>query len=328
MDDVIMGFRQYLEEVLGIHVLPEEWMDGKGLPLYICQRYSLYRVILQRIPCVLVVSKVGEPTPDMIAKHLKQVMEKTERQPIFVNRGMKSYDRKRLIQKNVPFVVPGNQLYVPFLGMDLRERMIRQPQQVTQLTASAQYLLLYLLMQRQDDAITPSTVAAILGYSKMTMTRAFQELESAGIGTQKRKGRTKTIQLGEPKQQVWQQALPYLKSPVQKSIFVRGTDQNHFNEEQAVLAGDSALSEISDMAEPRITVYAIHHKKWEELKEHYREVPYPENDTIEIQLWAHPVPRSFSGSWVYEPALYLTMINEEDDRLQAALNKMMEAYTW
>ncbi|MCK7468892.1 MAG: hypothetical protein MZU91_12730 [Desulfosudis oleivorans] len=40
---------------------------------------------------------------------------------VYVTRTLASYERKRLIEQKVPFLVPGNQLYLPDLGIDLRE---------------------------------------------------------------------------------------------------------------------------------------------------------------------------------------------------------------
>ena len=39
---------------------------------------------------------------------------------------MASYERKRLIEQKVPSIVPGNQLYLPDLGLDLREYFRRR----------------------------------------------------------------------------------------------------------------------------------------------------------------------------------------------------------
>jgi len=48
---------------------------------------------------------------------------------VFAASTLASYERKRLVEKNVPFVVPGNQFYLPDLGIDFRE-YFRQPQKV------------------------------------------------------------------------------------------------------------------------------------------------------------------------------------------------------
>lgn len=37
---------------------------------------------------------------------------------VYILQGLEAYNRKRLIQQKGPFIVPGNQLYLPDLGID------------------------------------------------------------------------------------------------------------------------------------------------------------------------------------------------------------------
>jgi hypothetical protein len=46
---------------------------------------------------------------------------------VYVTGTLASYERKRLIEHKVAFLVPGNQLYLPDLGIDLREYFRRPP---------------------------------------------------------------------------------------------------------------------------------------------------------------------------------------------------------
>ena len=45
---------------------------------------------------------------------------------VYVTRTFAPYECKRLIEQKVPFLVPGNQRYLPDLGIDLREHF-RKP---------------------------------------------------------------------------------------------------------------------------------------------------------------------------------------------------------
>jgi len=40
---------------------------------------------------------------------------------VYVRTRMTAFNRKRLIEQKVPFIVPGNQMYLPTLAIDLRE---------------------------------------------------------------------------------------------------------------------------------------------------------------------------------------------------------------
>src|ERR1039458_8742698 len=53
------------------------------------------------------------------ARHLEQVCGRCGMEVVYVADAISSYDRKRLIEHKVPFVVPGNQMYLPFMAIKI-----------------------------------------------------------------------------------------------------------------------------------------------------------------------------------------------------------------
>ena len=56
--------------------------------------------------------------------------------------------------------------------------------------------------------------AASLGYSSMSMSRAFDELEGAGLARISRAGKRRLMALAGAPAELWKKALPVLRSPV------------------------------------------------------------------------------------------------------------------
>lgn len=52
---------------------------------------------------------------------------------------------------------------------------------------------LHVLWKKGTDKATPAVIAQQLGYSAMTMTRAFDELETAGIGEHSVRGKERHL---------------------------------------------------------------------------------------------------------------------------------------
>ncbi len=93
-----------------------------------------------------------------------------------------TYVRKRLIEKGISFVVPGVQMYLPALGMDMRSRAVRQkPLTVDRFSPATQVVLIYWLLGRIEGVVTPLELSKWLGYSAMTMSRAVDELEASKV---------------------------------------------------------------------------------------------------------------------------------------------------
>ena len=74
-----------------------------------------------------------------------------------------TYQRKRLIDHRVPFIVPGNQLYLPSFGMDLREFYRKLHETPETFSPAAQVVLLYLLLRAPTGPHTPNELAKRLG---------------------------------------------------------------------------------------------------------------------------------------------------------------------
>ena len=55
-----------------------------------------------------------------IRAQIDKIREVTGLPVLYATEALASFERERLIEQKVPFVVPGNQLYLPHLGVDLR----------------------------------------------------------------------------------------------------------------------------------------------------------------------------------------------------------------
>lgn len=81
-----------------------------------------------------------EQSPATIRKHVDNLHAYADAQVIYVRERITPYNRKRLIGQKVSFIVPGNQMYLPMMGIDLREhfRKVRgQPLEFSQSSAAA-----------------------------------------------------------------------------------------------------------------------------------------------------------------------------------------------
>ena len=123
MDELLDAVTTYLRDVLAIRVDLEPWQGGATLPLYLREQYRFYQVKpTDGIRNFLLCLDNAEQTPAVIEKNFKYLATKTPETPVYVRQSITSYDRKRLIERRIPFVIPGNQMYLPFVGIDLRER--------------------------------------------------------------------------------------------------------------------------------------------------------------------------------------------------------------
>jgi DNA-binding MarR family transcriptional regulator len=267
-----------------------------------------------------------EQTPALVRKHMDMLQSKHHGDLIYVRTRVTAYNRKRLVEQRVPFIIPGNQMYLPMLAIDLRENFRRIREESPTLSPSTQMVVLYALLRDPRQVLTPSEMAPLLGYSAMTMTRAFDELETAQLAEVAVRGRERCLQFNEDRREIWEKALPFLRSPVNKQIFVRRTE----NPGNAIRAGLTALAHYSMLAAPAYTTYALSREDWKELRERHRimELPDQDPDANEIQVWSYPPALFAEQGTVDRLSLYLSLRTDHDERTESALEEMMEKIRW
>lgn len=326
MNAIIPSLETYLQEKLGISVNATPWKDGGSLPFFLRELYEFYEIILAKKPCLLILIKSGdELNSSILAKHFKLIQTKWTNAYMYVCKAISSYSRKRLIEHFVPFVVPNKQMYLPDLGIDLTEHFRKERMNIEIISPATQAVVIYTLLKGDNPEFGPPTeLARILGYSKMTMSRAADEIESTGIQSliRSKDGRLRTR---DSKPGLWKSIKPFLRTPVKKRLFVR--QLNHENELE-IAAGLTALAHKTTLSPPKLPVFAVDTKTWEELTDSFEELPTSEEADFELEIWIYN-PKQFAKEGLVDPlSLYLSFQDTKDERIEAALEQLMEQIKW
>ncbi len=327
MDELAISFKRYLKETLDIDIRPKQWSGPGTLPIFLQNTYAFFGVRILGVPCMVMATKdKKEQTPTTIQKHMLQMRKKWQDEVIYVQQKVTAYNRKRLIQHKIPFVVPLNQMYLPFLGIDLREHFKNIREKEASFSPSTQVVVLYYLSQRDLFRLTPKTLANELGYSIMTMTRALDELDGVGLGTIAMEGRERVLRFNRDKKQVWEIALKRLRSPVKKRLWVKTFSNKPFG----MKAGLSALAHYSNLSEPANAVLALEGKQWKKVKtnDDVMILDIVEPNASEFEIWSYS-PKLFGEKRVVDRfSLFLSMREDGDERVQSAIEGMMEQVEW
>ena len=320
---------RYISETLGISPKFSEWTEGDSIPYAIRSGYQFGEIKL--LGKSFVYLHAGDPnkiTPSIVAKHLNWIEEKFGERGILITEAIESYNRKRLIEQKVPFIVPGNQLYLPELGIDLREYLKRVKEKPSTLSPSAQLVLFsHLLRKTISETLTATVLANALGTSKMTMGRAIDELASYDLVDLQIEGRQKRVIFKSDRRTLWGNALPQLRSPVQKRVYVESEDFS-----VGILAGLTALAEVTMIVPPERRVRAVTSKEWKttQLNSKMRIIPEASANIapLELEIWKYD-PKLLSTDRLVDPlSLYLSLKNETDERIEAACEDLLKNVGW
>jgi hypothetical protein len=324
---VLHELERYLHDALGVSVKTTPWSGVGQLPPVLRERYRFAKAELLGLRALLVIdANPEEQSPATVRKHLDMLQSKQPAELIYVRARVTAYNRKRLIEQKVPFIVPGNQMYLPMLAIDLREHFRRIREEAPTFSPSTQVVVLHAMLRDAGQVLIPSEMAPLLGYSAMTMTRAFDELETAKLAEVTVRGRERCLRFIGDRREIWEKAQPFLRNPVSKRLFIR-----HINgAEGATHAGLTALAHYSMLAPPAYTTYALSREEWKTLRQQHKiiEVPVQDPDVSEIEVWWYSPARFAEHGMVDQLSLYLSLKADHDERTETALEEMMEKIEW
>jgi len=327
--DHLSKLKAYLYDVLGVSVCAAVWKEADKMPLFLRGQYHFYKIDIMAKPYLLmVVDDEEELTPATVLKQWKAVADYWPKgEIIYVTKVCTAYNRKRLIEYKVPFIVPGNQMYLPMVGIDLRENFKKAHEPKTeQLKPITQLLILMVLKDEELNARSPSEYAKLLDCSAMSMTRAVRELESLDLAKVNKTGRMQQVFFHALGKKLWLSVRKKMSNPIRKHIWIKATP-GHW---QGTFAGESALAKYTMMAEAKYPVYALTSNDWVSISRNLdvKELTHPEPGCAQLELWRYSPERLAEHGYVDRFSLWLSLQDSNDERIEMALEEMMEAYQW
>jgi hypothetical protein len=237
---------------------------------------------------------------------------------------METYNRNRLIQKGVSFIIPGKQSFIPNLFIDLKDYLKPEKQPKGHLQPAAQVLLLYHMQIQSLQQFNYKKLSEILNYSYITITRAVENLLSFELcKVTETKERELIFELN--KKDLWDKALPLLTSPVKKTVFVNDS----IPDEYLFKSNISALSYYTEISDNSKSYFAINQNDFKELHKEGIVKMFSEYDgTNYIELWKYNPKVLTKNRYVDPLSLFLIFKDSNDQRTEIELEKLINKILW
>lgn len=314
----------YIFKTLGLKAMLEAYDQTASLPHFLPGNYSFLIATIGEQKILLMCDRQKMPlTPVAIRKHCNLVHAHWHGSVVFVTEAMASYNRARLIQQQVPFIIPGRQLYLPFLGMAFSETDKKSNKEFSGLSLLTQLLILGVLNKRISEPLTIESASVYFDYSRMSVSRAFDELEYFALARREVRcgGKEKYLVFTVPGKMLWEQALPLLKTPLRHVIGIETLPPDL----PVCLAGINALAQKTMLSEQSQIEYAITQKSFNTLK-NIKKIPKASAPVL-LQIWAYS-PALFGDNTVDPLSLYLSLKSDPDERVQIALDELLKGVSW
>lgn len=321
---------KYLEEILGKApksvLLERERVHG--LPHFLVNSYKFFDCEL--FGCRLVFAqpekRKADATPAEYAQQVVRLQDHFKVPVALLLSRVEAYQRNRLVQMGVPFIVPNRQLFLPQLMVDLQEHFPRAAsRQAKQLSTPAQLVFLYHLLAENVGEFSLRELARRTGYSATTLTKVQEELESFGLCEIRRVGRSKFLHFKFSGKKLWKVALPILRSPVRGIKPVRDIAPRLL----VMKAGLSALAEKTHINSDQVSTYAMKESTFKKALMNGEVVVAQNKDeaTAIVELWAYD-PEFVNDQNIDVLSLFLSLKDDPDERVQGELKKLLEDQSW
>ena len=300
-----------------------DWIDvqpGNGISVDDSLRYRFYAGRFKDFDFVAAVSKYAKhETPLVLSKRQSSLEKAFHRSVAFVFDNLLFYERDRLIQRGVFFIVPGKYVFLPFLLMNALDA--DSPYKSTStLLPPAQALLLWHMQKSPLNGKNMNEIAGITGMTQSSVSRALTQLNFCGIvNIVKHADRTKTISFAQEGKALWDIAQPHLFSPI-----IQTWHCDRVNAGEWPKGGISALSHYSMLAPDSEDTLVMTRNQFNAAKQNIVGLNRFDGDII-IEVWKY-APLVEDG-YVDKLSLYLTLKEDMDPRVEKELEIMLNKLT-
>ncbi len=310
----------YLGKTLGEDVVlnPANKDLQDRLPVSVSSHFSFYEgwVLGQHI--LLAYLKEGDSVPPA---QMKKILDIIHRQiklvVVLVTPCISSYNKVRLVAQKANFVIPNKQMFLPSLLLEIKpDRHVGSDLKET-IPPFAQFLLLYHLQIESIVGANSYGLRDKFEVSYGTVNKSLRWLVSKGLISLEG-AKTKTIHIDLSSRELWDKALPMLVSPIEQHYYTDALLEGQ------MISGVNALASYTMLNEESRQCCAVSKKDFKVLRV-AADKQFGQN---EIQVWKYN-PRKLSSSGVVDKlSLYLSLKDNEDERIQIELERLINEMPW
>lgn len=303
--------KDYPLDNLDSQVLRQVWVEART-------SFHFYSCVFKGTELIMLEPKSAQtPSPRklrLISERLRSIIEKDV---VFLFESLPYFERNRLIDQDVFFVVSGKYAFLPNLVIAARET---EKVRGEKLTAAAQWLLLAYLQGLDVNHKTIKEVEQVSPYQYVTLTRAFRLLEGLELCDIKPDAnKRKRIDFDTDKKQLLERSLKYLVQPVKQQLYCDAIKAPG----RYKLSNISALSHYSALNPDGTTTVALTAEQWKARNENDFMNVNPLEGDCRIEIWQYP-PIPTDKQYVDKLSLALSLQNDHDPRVEKEVELMIK----
>ena len=287
--------------------------------------YKFYDGEFHGMPLLFAEPKGKVATPRCLSVTANNLTSLLQLPIVFLLPACPAYERQRLIDKDVYFVVSEKYVHLPML---LANERVRKTKQAKTLTPVAQYLLLYHLQIGSIEGMAARDIEDKIPYSYASITLGLTCLEDLGLCKKVAEAsKRKVIHFDMKGMNLWEQAQPFLVNPVEERIYCDGL----LSDDSFPECGINALAHYTRLnPDPERTIMMsvkqLRNFKSSEALVHPNEF----DGNIIIEAWKYPPVTAIGvkAEWVDKLSLAISLREDEDPRVEGEVERLINETEW
>lgn len=297
----------------------------KGITIGDSLSYRFFDGSFHGVPMLFAEPKGSIAPPRSLAATASGISVKFNLPVVFLLNACPAYERQRLIDKDVFFVVSDKYANLPMLVANER---IRRTKQSKRLNPVGQYLLFYHLQVESLEGLAARDIEGMVPYSYASITLGITCLADIGL-CQKitDSSKRKAIHFTNVGRQLWDQAQPFIINPVEQRIYC---DEFH-SEEQFPICGINALAHYTKLNPDPERVIMMGTRQLRSFMESGALIqPNKYDGNIIIEAWKYPPVHKIDSKieWVDRLSLAVSLSGDSDARVEGEVERLINETEW
>ena len=297
----------------------------KGVTIGETLTYKFYDGDFNGVPFVFADPNGRVSTPRSLSVTANNLTSLFQLPTVFLLPTCPAYERQRLIDKDVYFVVSDKYAHLPML---LANERVRKARQAKALTPVAQYLLLYHLQIESIEGLAARDIEDKIPYSYASITLGITCLEDLGLCEKVSGGsRRKVIHFDKKGMELWEQAQPFLVTPVEERIFC----DDLLSDDHFPVCGINALAHYTWLNPDPERMIMMPVKQLRAFKSSGAlACPNEFDGNIIIEAWKYPPVTAIGtkAEWVDRLSLAISLREDEDPRVEGEVERLINEIEW
>lgn len=319
-----MGLFNYLETIFenNFKIINNKNVYSK-LPVFIKENYELYIIELYNTEfiCMHCTNKL---TNKRIISNYEYVSEELNSRVIIIFDGnfkKELRDRNYLISKNINFCYPNNQLFVPEIGIILKEKFSETINK-KKFTPADKLIYTYIFLHSKlNEPLDPLLIEKKLKITNTTIKRGIDLLLQKEFIEIKKIGKKNYIVRTLSKEEFFNKSKSFLISSLKFKYFI---NKNNINLKFSLFSGECALSKQTMLSESHeIFAISVEEDKLIDNKYKYNE---RYDDMIEINVFNHNPYYLSDIDSIDIISLYSLIVNSNDPRILKELDTLINSF--